>query len=133
LTAAVGAWLLWRVDYERLVPYLGGLLLASILTGPASWPWYLAWGLVLIAVTPGWQLGALLPILIVAGSAVIGPGGTLSLPLSTAPYTVTAYLILAAAMLALSTRGGGARPRGGRAVLSELWARPSRAGFEVTT
>ncbi|MHB8694031.1 MAG: polyprenol phosphomannose-dependent alpha 1,6 mannosyltransferase MptB [Solirubrobacteraceae bacterium] len=133
LTAAVGAWLLWRVDYERLVPYLGGLLLASILTGPASWPWYLAWGLVLVAVTPGWQLGALLPILIVAGSAVIGPGGTMSLPLTAAPYTFIAYVILAAALLALGGRGGGARPRGVRALASQLWARPSRAGFEVTT
>jgi hypothetical protein len=136
LTAAVGAWLLWRVDYERLVPYLGGLLLASILTGPASWPWYLSWGLAFVVVVPAWQRHPMLPVVVLAASVVIKPDGHVSLPLTAAPYTLTLYLILAAALVALSTRGGGARPRGGRALRSlpsQLLARPSGAGFEVTT
>ena len=44
LTAGLGAVLCWRVRYERLALYLGILLIAAVLGGPAAWPWYLTWG-----------------------------------------------------------------------------------------
>ena len=48
LTAGLGAWLLYRVRFDRLVWSLGVLLLAAVLGGPAAWPWYGIWGLALL-------------------------------------------------------------------------------------
>ena len=55
ITAAVGLWLLCRVRIAKLAPYLGVLLLVAAAGGPAAWPWYFTWGLVLLAGSPGSQ------------------------------------------------------------------------------
>ncbi len=50
--AAVGTlWLLWRVRRENLVRVLGAVLVLVVLAGPTLWPWYLSWGLILLATT----------------------------------------------------------------------------------
>ena len=108
LVGCFGVWLLWRVDRDRLTASLAVLLLASILAGPAVWPWYLAWGLVLFAVAPRPQVHPVLPVVILAASAVIGPGGQLSLPIGAAPYVLAVY---AAALVALLARRTARPPR----------------------
>ena len=49
LSVVLGVTLLWRVRRDTLVRYLGIALLAVAVAGPAAWPWYLTWGLVLLA------------------------------------------------------------------------------------
>lgn len=109
LVACLGAWLLWRVDYERLVPTLAVLLLASILAGPAVWPWYLVWGGVLFAVSPRLQAHPMLPAVTLLASVVIAPGGRLSLPIHDAPYVLAVYAVA----LGLLAFGGRRKPRAG--------------------
>jgi hypothetical protein len=47
--AAVGAWLLWNSDRVGTLKAMGVTLLAVVLLGPVDQPWYLSWGLVLLA------------------------------------------------------------------------------------
>ena len=46
---AVGAWLLWNSDRVGTLKAMGVTLLAVVLLGPVDQPWYLSWGLVLLA------------------------------------------------------------------------------------
>jgi hypothetical protein len=119
LTACFGVWLLWRVDRDRLASSLAALLVATILAGPAMWPWYLAWGLVLLAAAPRVQLHPLLPGGILAATVVIGPGGQLSLPIGAAPYVLAVYAAVVVLLALGRTRPGswrlaGPRVRGAR-------------------
>jgi len=105
LTAALGLILLYRVRVGRLALYVGILLLAAAGGGPAAWPWYFTWGLVLLAACPGPQRSLAL----VGGSVLavflIKPNGILALPLPSAPAVLTAYALLAG-LLWLARRGG---------------------------
>ena len=47
--AAVGVILCVRVSYQRLVRFVGVLLVLAAVFGPIAWPWYLAWGTILLA------------------------------------------------------------------------------------
>ncbi len=107
VAVAVSLWLLVRVRYERLVPYLGVVLLASVLGGPATWPWYLAWALVLLAVCPRPQRSPALPVVMIASVFVIGPGGTLTLPIEDSPSVLAVYGLAAIALLWAYGRGRG--------------------------
>jgi hypothetical protein len=100
-TAVLGLVLLRRVRYERLALYLGVLLLASVLGGPVSWPWYLIWGTALVAVDPRSQRWPLLPVAIVVASFVIRPNGILMLPIDEAPYAFAVYAAVALAVVAV--------------------------------
>ena len=52
VVAAVGAlWLVVRFRGDDLVRMLAVLLVLVVLVGPTLWPWYLTWGLVLLAAT----------------------------------------------------------------------------------
>ena len=57
-TVLVGLALLARVRFETITRCLGLALLAFAVGGPALWPWYLSWGLVLLAAvgSPGTEL-----------------------------------------------------------------------------
>jgi alpha-1,6-mannosyltransferase len=105
LTAGLGLILLYRVRIGRLALYAGILLLAAAGGGPAAWPWYFTWGLVLLAACPGPQRSLAL----VGGSVLavflIKPNGILALPLPSAPAVLTVYALLGA-LLWLSRRGG---------------------------
>jgi hypothetical protein len=95
LSVLLGLALLWRARRATLVRYLGIALLAVALAGPAAWPWYLSWGLVLLAATPELQglRGAALAA--AASVLVVKADGILAFPLHTAPAFVALYLALA--------------------------------------
>ncbi|MCU1490984.1 MAG: hypothetical protein JWM85_2389, partial [Acidimicrobiaceae bacterium] len=96
---------LWRTTLETVVPCLGWALLVAAFAGPAAWPWYFCWGIVLLAATPKHQPSTLL--LVLAGPVVllVKANGILALPLQSAPYVLLAYVLVAAAF-ALAWRRG---------------------------
>jgi alpha-1,6-mannosyltransferase len=97
ITVLFGAVLLWRARLENLVRYLGLLLIAAAAGGPAAWPWYFTWGLVLLAICPRSGRSVSLAVALAAAVFLVKPSGTLALPLGTAPVVVGAYAVIAAA------------------------------------
>ncbi len=128
MTAIAGLVLLYRVRISKLVPYLGGFLLVAAAGGPAAWPWYFTWGLVLIAACRGPQRSRGLAVALAVSVFLVKPSGTLVLPLDTAPVVLGAYALIGMAVW-YSRRGrGGDRDDGGRAELaSPLSDRPPSA------
>ncbi len=105
LTAAVGLVLCLRVRYERLPWYLGLLLVASVLGGPAAWPWYLTWGVALLAAGAATQRSRVIPVALVVSVLVIKPDGILALPIGSSPYVLAVYaLVTVAALIAYRPR-----------------------------
>jgi hypothetical protein len=88
--------LLARARGAVIVPYLGLALVAFAIGGPALWPWYLSWGLVLLAASPATQWSRLLAAVVVVGSVLVKPGGILALPLGSSPVTACLWIALAA-------------------------------------
>lgn len=112
LTGALGLWLLYRVRIPKLAFYLGVLLLVAAVGGPAAWPWYLSWGLVLLGACAGPQRSAALVLATVISVFLIKPNGILALPLPSAPAVMAVYLALAG-LFWYSRRGGrGSGDRG---------------------
>ncbi|HWF73282.1 MAG TPA: polyprenol phosphomannose-dependent alpha 1,6 mannosyltransferase MptB [Solirubrobacteraceae bacterium] len=95
LTAILGVVLLRQVRYRNLVPSLGALLLVSVFAGPATWPWYLTWGLALIACCAFAQRSWTLALGVVIAALLVKPDGILALPLHTAPIVLAVYAIAA--------------------------------------
>ena len=95
VVAAIGLVLLWRARVARLAAMLGATLLLAAAGGPAAWPWYFTWGLVLVAACPGPQRSPWLLAGLVAGAFLVKPNGILALPLQSAPVVVLVYLALA--------------------------------------
>jgi hypothetical protein len=91
-----GLVLLWRTRPSNMVRYLGFALVAVAVCGPAAWPWYETWGLVLLAACPGIQSSRLLAATIVVGALVVKADGILAFPLHTAPVFVALYVAIAA-------------------------------------
>jgi hypothetical protein len=89
--------LLQRSRRSVFVPYLGLALLAFAVGGPALWPWYLSWGLVLLAACEPAQRSWSVVAALVVGAVLVQPGGILALPLGSSP--VVACLWLAVAVL----------------------------------
>jgi hypothetical protein len=104
VTAVYGLWLLYRVRQITLVRYLGVLLVVAAVFGPAAWPWYLIWGLPLLAACPKGPLFAAMPIVLVLGGLVVKPSGYLLLPIQAAPEMVAVYVLAAAAAVLLVRR-----------------------------
>lgn len=97
LAAVVAATLLWRAERRGLARSLGLALLAFAVGGPAAWPWYLSWGLVLLAACPLQRaLVLLMAVASVAGALVVKPNGILTLPLDSAPAVILVYAALGA-------------------------------------
>ena len=94
-----GLALLWRARPGNMVRYLGFALIAVAVCGPALWPWYLTWGLVLLAVSPGIQFSRVLAAVSVVGPLVVKADGVLAFPLHTAPVFVVLYLAIVAVAL----------------------------------
>ncbi|MGI8411064.1 MAG: polyprenol phosphomannose-dependent alpha 1,6 mannosyltransferase MptB [Solirubrobacteraceae bacterium] len=92
VTAALALVLVHRTRWATLVPYLGVVLLAAALGGPAAWPWYFSWGLVLLAACPATQRSRVLALALAASVFLVKPDGVLALPLGTAPLCVIAYI-----------------------------------------
>jgi len=91
--------LLWRVRRPTIARYLGIALLAVAVAGPAAWPWYLGWGLVLLAADPDAQASRVLPVAIGATALTVKADGILAFPLHTAPVFVVLFLGVGAAIL----------------------------------
>ena len=92
LSLVLGVVLLWRSRRENMVRNLGIALIAVAVCGPAAWPWYLTWGLVLLAACPGIQDSRALALVILASAVVVKADGILAFPLHTAPVFVALYL-----------------------------------------
>jgi alpha-1,6-mannosyltransferase len=110
LTALLAVVLCRRVRYENLALYLGVLLLALVMGGPAAWPWYLIWGIALVAATRAGQGWSWLPFVIVATSFLVRADGQLVLPRGTAPVVLAVYVVAALVVWRRRPR----RPAGGR-------------------
>ncbi|MBV8219382.1 MAG: polyprenol phosphomannose-dependent alpha 1,6 mannosyltransferase MptB, partial [Solirubrobacterales bacterium] len=95
----LGMVLLCRARRENMVRNLGIALIAVAVCGPAAWPWYLTWGLVLLAACPGIQESRALAVAILAGALVVKADGVLAFPLHTAPVFVLLYAGVAAVWL----------------------------------
>jgi alpha-1,6-mannosyltransferase len=91
-----------RVRYENLALYLGVTLFVFVAAGPAAWPWYLTWGIALVAATQLGQSWSWLPIVIAASSFLVRADGQLVLPRETAPIVLAVYA--AAAVIAWRRR-----------------------------
>lgn len=111
LTVVLGVWLLARAQRANFVPALGGLLLASVFAGPATWPWYLTWGLALVGCGVAAQRSRALPVGIVVTVFLVRPDGILALPLQSAPFVLAAYVALGVAWY---LRAGGVIDRPAR-------------------
>jgi hypothetical protein len=94
-TVLLGVAMIWRVRFENLVRYLAVLLLVAALAGPAAWPWYFVWGLVLLAACPGIQRSRAIPLAVVLSVFLVKPNGILVLPVTAAPYVLVVYVVLA--------------------------------------
>jgi hypothetical protein len=93
--------LLRRARPGNVARYTGLALIALAFGGPAAWPWYLVWGLALLAVAPTARTVAWSVVIIVAGAFVVKPSGQLAIQLQDAPWVMAVYL--AAAVVAWFT------------------------------
>jgi len=109
VSAAIGLWLLSRVRVSRLVAPLGACLLIAAAGGPAAWPWYFSWGLVLIAACAIPQRSLALALALVVSAFLVKPSGTLALPLGSAPAVLVVYLLIGAWAWHRFGRGGHGR------------------------
>jgi hypothetical protein len=102
-TVIIALVFLWKARWPTLPQYLGLTLLAFAFGGPALWPWYLAWGLVLLA---AW-MPAQGSLIVVAGLAlasfVVKPDGILLLSRGSSPI-VAAFWVLASVLGSVAWR-----------------------------
>jgi hypothetical protein len=89
--------LVQRSRWRTVTPYLGVVLVAFAFGGPALWPWYLSWGLVLLAAWPSTQDSRIIVVGLLVGSFLVKPGGILALPLGSSPIVVGVWIVLAGA------------------------------------
>jgi alpha-1,6-mannosyltransferase len=97
VAACIGAWLLRRARVPTVVGLLGVTLLLAAVGGPAAWPWYLTWGLVLLCACAAPQRSLVLLAVLTVGPFLVAPDGILVLPLPSAPAVLAVYLAAAAA------------------------------------
>jgi alpha-1,6-mannosyltransferase len=110
LVALVAVMLCLRVRHARLVRYLGLLLLLAAIGGPVAWPWYLAWGAIVLAADPAIQRSRWLPIVLLASAFFVMPGGQVATPLPQSPRMLVVYLLAGTIALAATVIARGARP-----------------------
>jgi alpha-1,6-mannosyltransferase len=96
LALLVAVVLLWRTRATTMVRDLGIVLLVLALGGPAAWPWYLTWGVAMLAALPGWQRAGALTAGAVLSVFLVKPDGILALPLQSAPAVLAVYAGLTA-------------------------------------
>jgi hypothetical protein len=95
ISAALGLWLLLGTRVSRLVGPLGACLLIAAAGGPAAWPWYFSWGLVLIAACALPQRSLAVALALVVSAFLVKPSGILVLPLGSAPAVLAVYVLIA--------------------------------------
>jgi hypothetical protein len=92
----LAVWLLLRARRATLVPYLGLALVGFAIAGPALWPWYLSWGVVLLAAWVPAQRSWGMVLALIVGSLLVKPGGILALPLGSSPVVACLWLAFVA-------------------------------------
>lgn len=108
-TTLVALALLRREQLQQTPRYLGLALLAFALGGPAVWPWYFSWGLVLLAAWRPAQTSRVLIGAVLLGSFLVKPNGIFILPLGSSPVVASLWII-AAALGLYGWRRAGRRP-----------------------
>jgi hypothetical protein len=101
--------LLRRSRPGNVAKYAGLALIALAFGGPAPWPWYLVWGLALLAAAPTTRTVLWSLVVIVVGAFLVKPSGQLAVPLQSAPWVMAMYLLAAiVAWYSFRSRRGGA-------------------------
>jgi hypothetical protein len=91
LVGLVALALCHRVRYGTLPRYLGVALIAAALGGPAAWPWYLSWGVVLLAADRRAQRQFWLPAVLIVCAFPVMADGQVAVPLPDSLITVCVY------------------------------------------
>jgi alpha-1,6-mannosyltransferase len=91
LVAVFALWLCTRVRYATLPRCLGLALIAAALGGPAAWPWYLSWGVVLLATDRRAQRELWLPAVLALCVLPVMADGQVAISLPDSLITVGAY------------------------------------------
>jgi alpha-1,6-mannosyltransferase len=91
LVGLVALGLCRRVSYRTLPRYLGLALIAAALGGPAAWPWYLSWGVVLLAADRRAQRAVWLPAVLVLCAFPVMASGQVAVPLPDSLIMVGVY------------------------------------------
>jgi hypothetical protein len=94
-TVIAGLAFLARTRWQTLPLYLGSTLAVFAIGGPALWPWYMAWGLVLLAAWPPTQRSRVLVAVIVVASFLVRPDGILLLSRGSSPVIAAIWLAIA--------------------------------------
>jgi len=68
-------WMVFHIRGQGAVRPLGVALLLFVLLSPTVWPWYLLWGLAVLAATSA-QRSRALAVVAAFGMLVVGAGGT---------------------------------------------------------
>ncbi len=99
--ASLGAWLLWRSPELGVERSLGLVLLALVLLGPILWPWYLTWGLAVLAPTAGrWTRRSIIALAV--GGALVGAAAVVKAVAAFAATGVAGELLVLVALVALA-------------------------------
>jgi alpha-1,6-mannosyltransferase len=130
LTVIAGAVALWWVRVGRLLALLGGFLIVAAAFGPAAWPWYFTWGLVLIAALHPVQRSAGLALACAASVFLVKPDGILALPLPSAPAVLIGYALIGAAVWWSWRRGAARRAGPARSAVTAAPVHPAAVGIE---
>jgi hypothetical protein len=129
ITGVIAIALLARTRRENMVRMLGIVLIALALGGPAAWPWYLTWGIVLLAATTPFQLSRTIPVVLAVIAFLVKANGILVLPLRSAPIVLGVYVVIGCAAWyswrRRRTPGGADRPDTIRSASSSALARSS--------
>jgi alpha-1,6-mannosyltransferase len=95
VSVIVGLALLRNARGQTVARYLGLTLVAFALGGPAMWPWYFSWGLVLLAAWAPTQASRVTVVAVLIASFLVKPNGVFMLPLGSSPFVAAAWLLLA--------------------------------------
>jgi len=95
VVAAFVAWCAWHARRDNLVVLLAASLFVIALGGPAAWPWYFCWSLVLAAAIPDVQRALLLGVAVALSPLLVKADGILAIPLEYAPLVLACWLALA--------------------------------------
>jgi hypothetical protein len=130
ITGVIALVLLARTRRENMVRMLGIVLVALALGGPAAWPWYLTWGIVLLAASTPFQLSRTIPVALAVTAFLVKANGILVLPLRSAPIVLGVYLVIGCAAWYTwrrrrATPQGADRPDTIRSAASSALARSS--------
>jgi membrane protein implicated in regulation of membrane protease activity len=86
-------------------------LVVFALGGPAVWPWYFSWGLVLLAAWAPTQTARVTAAVILIASFLVKPNGVFMLPLASSPFVAAVWVLLAVVTCTVWRRRARSRQR----------------------